>query len=99
MKTKRNASTDPQAVGSTKKRRQFSAEKKFQVYLETQHPTQHAGEILLRSGSALPPPRMDNPPPTSQPYRFYTNSDPGPKKVSPVTGAGLGHRRLVWSRF
>ena len=50
MKTSSNASPDPQTVGSTKKRRQLSAEKKFQVYLETQHPTQPVGEILRREG-------------------------------------------------
>lgn len=50
MKTSSNASPDPQAVGSTKKRRHLSAEKKFQVYLETQHPSQPVGEILRREG-------------------------------------------------
>ena len=50
MKTSSNASPDPQAVGATKKRRHLSAEKKFQVYLETQHPTQPVGEILRREG-------------------------------------------------
>lgn len=50
MKTSSNASPDPQTVGSAKKRRQLSAEKKFQVYLETQHPTQPVGEILRREG-------------------------------------------------
>jgi transposase-like protein len=50
MKTSSNASTDPQGAGATKKRRQLSAEKKFQVYLETQHPVQPVGEILRREG-------------------------------------------------
>ena len=50
MKTSSNASPDLQPVGSTKKRRYLSAEKKFQVYLETQHPTQPVGEILRREG-------------------------------------------------
>jgi len=50
MKTSSNASPDPQPVGSTKKRRHLSAEKKFQVYLETQHPTQPVGAILRREG-------------------------------------------------
>ena len=50
MKTSSNASPDPQTVGSTKKRRHLSAEKKFQVYLETQHPTQPVGAILRREG-------------------------------------------------
>ena len=50
MKTSSHASPDPQPVGSTKKRRHLSAEKKFQVYLETQHPTQPVGAILRREG-------------------------------------------------
>lgn len=50
MKTSSNTTPDPQAVGSTKKRRHLSAEKKFQVYLETQHPTQPVGAILRREG-------------------------------------------------
>jgi transposase-like protein len=50
MKTSSNTTTDAQAVGSTKKRRHLSAEKKFQVYLETQHPTQPVGAILRREG-------------------------------------------------
>lgn len=50
MKTSSNASPDLQPVGSTKKRRYLSAEKKFQVYLETQHPTQPVGAILRREG-------------------------------------------------
>lgn len=50
MKTSSNASTDSQTVGSTRKRRHLSAEKKFQIYLETQHPTQPLGEILRREG-------------------------------------------------
>jgi putative transposase len=31
----------------------------------------------LRSGSALPPPRMDNPPPITQPHHFQTDYEPG----------------------
>jgi transposase-like protein len=50
MKTSSNASADSPTVGSTKKRRHLSAEKKFQVYLEAQHPTQPVGEILRREG-------------------------------------------------
>lgn len=50
MKPSSNTTPDPQAVGSTKKRRHLSAEKKFQVYLETQHPTQPVGAILRREG-------------------------------------------------
>ena len=50
MKTSSNASADTSTIGSTKKRRHLSAEKKFQVYLETQHPTQPVGEILRREG-------------------------------------------------
>jgi transposase-like protein len=50
MKTSSNTTTDSQTVGLTKKRRHLSAEKKFQVYLETQHPTQPVGAILRREG-------------------------------------------------
>lgn len=50
MKTSSNPSPDPQPVGATKKRRHLSAEKKFQVYLETQHPSEPVGAILRREG-------------------------------------------------
>ena len=50
MKTSSNQSPDPQPVGPTKKRRHLSAEKKFQVYLETQHPSEPVGAILRREG-------------------------------------------------
>lgn len=50
MKTSSNPLADPQPVSPTKKRRHLSAEKKFQVYLETQHPTQPVGAILRREG-------------------------------------------------
>jgi transposase-like protein len=50
MKTSSHASADIQPVSLTRKRRHLSAEKKFQVYLETQHPTQPVGEILRREG-------------------------------------------------
>lgn len=50
MKTSSNTTPDPQVVGSTKKRRYLSAEKKFQIYLETQRPDQPVGEILRREG-------------------------------------------------
>jgi transposase-like protein len=38
------------ATGQKKKRRYLSAEKKFQIYLETQRPDQPVGEILRREG-------------------------------------------------
>ena len=50
MKTSSNASSDPQPVGLPKKRRHLSAEKKFQVYLEAQHPSEPVGAILRREG-------------------------------------------------
>ena len=50
MKTSSNISPDPQPVSVTKKRRHLSAEKKYQIYLETQHPGQPVGEILRREG-------------------------------------------------
>jgi transposase-like protein len=50
MKTSSNTTTDSQTVGLPKTRRHLSAEKKFQVYLETQHPTQPVGAILRREG-------------------------------------------------
>ena len=44
------ASTEPATTGEKKKRRYLSAEKKFQIYLETQRPDQPVGEILRREG-------------------------------------------------
>jgi transposase-like protein len=44
------ASTESPTTGQKKKRRYFSAEKKFQIYLETQRPDQPVGEILRREG-------------------------------------------------
>ena len=50
MHSKKAASTKPATTGETKKRRYLSAEKKFQIYLETQRPDQPVGEILRREG-------------------------------------------------
>lgn len=50
MNSKKTASSEPAATGETKKRRYLSAEKKFQIYLETQRPDQPVGEILRREG-------------------------------------------------
>ena len=50
MNSKKAASTEPATTGETKKRRYLSAEKKFQIYLETQRPDQPVGEILRREG-------------------------------------------------
>jgi len=36
--------------GPGKKRRRLSAEKKFQIFLEAQHPSQPIGEMLRREG-------------------------------------------------
>ena len=44
------ASTASKTTGPNKKRRYLSAEKKFQIYLETQHRDQPVGEILRREG-------------------------------------------------
>ena len=44
------ASTESATIGQKKKRRYLSAEKKFQIYLETQRPDQPVGEILRREG-------------------------------------------------
>jgi transposase-like protein len=44
------ASTESPTAGQEKKRRYLSAEKKFQIYLETQRPDQPVGEILRREG-------------------------------------------------
>ena len=45
-----SASTESVTTGQKKKRRYQSAEKKFQIYLETQRPDQPVGEILRREG-------------------------------------------------
>jgi transposase-like protein len=45
-----SASTEPTTTGPKKQRRYLSAEKKFQIYLETQRPDQPVGEILRREG-------------------------------------------------
>ena len=45
-----SASTESATTGQRKKRRYLSAEKKFQIYLETQRPDQPVGEILRREG-------------------------------------------------
>ena len=45
-----SASTEPATTDQKKKRRYLSAEKKFQIYLETQRPDQPVGEILRREG-------------------------------------------------
>jgi len=45
-----SASTESATTGEKKKRRYLSAEKKFQIYLETQRPDQPVGEILRREG-------------------------------------------------
>jgi transposase-like protein len=45
-----SASTGPTTTGPKKQRRYLSAEKKFQIYLETQRPDQPVGEILRREG-------------------------------------------------
>jgi hypothetical protein len=43
-----SASTESATTGQKKKRRYLSAEKKFQIYLETQRPDQPVGAILRR---------------------------------------------------
>jgi transposase-like protein len=45
-----SASTESTTTGLKKKRRYLNAEKKFQIYLETQRPDQPVGEILRREG-------------------------------------------------
>ena len=50
MNSSKTASTESATTGEKKKRRYLSAEKKFQIYLETQHPGQPVGEILRREG-------------------------------------------------
>src|ERR1700678_1164158 len=50
MNRSKAASNEPEPTGQKKKRRYLSAEKKFQIYLETQRPDQPVGEILRREG-------------------------------------------------
>jgi transposase-like protein len=52
MKPSQPASTSTESATTTpsRKRRHLSAEKKFQIYLETQRPDQPVGEILRREG-------------------------------------------------
>src|SRR5665213_3098969 len=50
MNSSKAASTESTTTGQKKKRRYLSAEKKFQIYLETQRPDQPVGEILRREG-------------------------------------------------
>ena len=45
-----NVATESKTTGPNKKRRYLSAEKKFQIFLETQHRDQPVGEILRREG-------------------------------------------------
>jgi transposase-like protein len=50
MNSKKVASTELATTNEKKKRRYLSAEKKFQIYLETQRPDQPVGEVLRREG-------------------------------------------------
>jgi transposase-like protein len=50
MNSSKAASSESEPTGAKKKRRYLSAEKKFQIYLETQRPDQPVGEILRREG-------------------------------------------------
>ncbi len=50
MNSKKVASTESATTDEKKKRRYLSAEKKFQIYLETQRPDQPVGEVLRREG-------------------------------------------------
>jgi transposase-like protein len=50
MNSKKAASTESATTDEKKKRRYLSAEKKFQIYLETQRPDQPVGEVLRREG-------------------------------------------------
>jgi transposase-like protein len=50
MNSKKAASTESDTTDEKKKRRYLSAEKKFQIYLETQRPDQPVGEVLRREG-------------------------------------------------
>jgi transposase-like protein len=50
MNSNKAVPAESATVGQKKKRRYLSAEKKFQIYLETQRPDQPVGEILRREG-------------------------------------------------
>jgi len=50
MNSSKAAPNEPEPAVQKKKRRYLSAEKKFQIYLETQRPDQPVGEILRREG-------------------------------------------------
>ena len=50
MNSKKVASSELATTNEKKKRRYLSAEKKFQIYLETQRPDQSVGEVLRREG-------------------------------------------------
>ena len=50
MNSSKAPSIESATTGQKKKRRYLSAEKKFQIYLETQRPDQPVGEILRREG-------------------------------------------------
>jgi transposase-like protein len=50
MNSSKAGANEPEPTGPKKKRRYLSAEKKFQIYLETQRPDQPVGEILRREG-------------------------------------------------
>jgi transposase-like protein len=50
MNSNKAVSAESATAGQKKKRRYLSAEKKFQIYLETQRPDQPVGEILRREG-------------------------------------------------
>lgn len=50
MNSNKAASTESATTDENKKRRYLSAEKKFQIYLETQRPDQPVGEVLRREG-------------------------------------------------
>jgi transposase-like protein len=50
MNNTTHAATASKPTGPRQKRRYLSAEKKFQIYLETQHRDQPVGEILRREG-------------------------------------------------
>ena len=50
MNSKKVASSELATTNEKKKRRYLSAEKKFQIYLETQRPDQPVGEVLRREG-------------------------------------------------
>jgi transposase-like protein len=50
MNSSKAASNESAKIDHQKKRRYLSAEKKFQIYLETQRPDQPVGEVLRREG-------------------------------------------------